>query len=131
MSALWEARTPNEKMARALEDAGREDIAWEPWTRCLTCGQDDIRKPDICPRCGGACYQPARSFTHDLNATVDALNALGLRWQKTGVKTVAVWRYGEQAEIQPADDATPAALATAFVQAALRVLGEEETGDLG
>ena len=75
--------------------------------------------------------EPGRSATVDfcgsLDAAVAALIALGLQWQKTGVKTVAVWRYGEHAEIQPADDATPAALATAFVQAALKVLGKEES----
>ena len=73
----------------------------------------------------------APNYCGSLDAYVSALIALGLQWQKTGVKTVAVWRYGEHAEFLPADDDTPAALATALVQAALRVLGEEETGDLG
>ena len=73
----------------------------------------------------------APNYCGSLDASVSALIALGLQWQKTGVKTVAVWRYGEHAEFQPADGTTPAALATALVQAALQVLGEEETGDLG
>ena len=72
-------------------------------------------------------HRTPKEFCYSLDAAVTALNALGLEWQKTGVKTVAVWRYGEHAEIQPADDATPAALATAFVLAALACLGKEET----
>ncbi len=127
MSALWEARTPNEKMAYALESAGREDIAWEPWTRCLICGQDDIRKPDVCPRCGGACYQPARPFTSDANAALDALVALGLECHKVGARTVDVFPRSRIANaMEDACDDSPAALATALVQAALEVLKSEE-----
>ena len=71
----------------------------------------------------------APNYCGSLDTAMTALNALGLQWQKTGVKTVAVWRYGEHAEIQPADDATPAALATALVRAALAVLQREEATD--
>jgi hypothetical protein len=76
-------------------------------------------------------HRTPKEFCYSLDAAVTAIQALGLQWQKTGDKTVAVWRYGEYAEFQPADGATLAALAAALVQATLRVLGEEETGDLG
>ena len=80
-----------------------------------------------CGEPGGLERHIPTDYCGSLDASVSALIALGLQWQKTGVKTVAVWRYGEHAEIQPADDATPAALATALVLGALQVLGEEET----
>ena len=77
----------------------------------------------------------ALHYCGSLDAAVAALNALGLGYifQKTHDKTTAyvnVWRPGGwrgHREDVPTPNDTPAALATALVQAALKVLGEEET----
>ena len=88
----------------------------------ITIAQADVLRLDYCT---------------NLNAIVDALNALKLDWAYYPVylSVHVMERHWEGANRQvktcQAADTTPAALATAFVQAALKVLGEEETGDLG
>ena len=76
-----------------------------------------------------------KEFCYSLDAAVAALNALGLGWQRfyadgwhlaVGPRDVLAGPWLDS--LYPDDLAAPAALATALVQAALRVLGEEETG---
>ena len=122
----------NRALAEQLEAADRADLAYEPWTTCPECKQDDIRQPTDCPRCGAEMVRTPRAFCTDLNAAVTALNALGLEWYKVGARTVGVFPRSRIANaMEDACDAAPASLATALVQAALRVLGEEEKDDLG
>ena len=72
-------------------------------------------------------------YCTNLNSIVDALNALGLDWAYYPVylSVHVMERHWEGANRQvktcQAADTTPAALATALVQAALRVLGKEES----
>lgn len=107
----------NQALAEALETAGRADLAYEPWTTCPECVEDDIRQPENCPRCGAEMVRTPRAFCTDLNAVVTALTTLGLQWNKEGPwVTVRGWWSERQS------DSTSAALATALVQAAVTVL---------
>ena len=83
-------------------------------------------------------HRTPKEFRNSLDAAVAALNALGLGWQRfyadgwhlaVGPRDVLAGPWLDS--LYPDDLAAPAALATALVQAALQVLGEEETGDLG
>ena len=76
-------------------------------------------------------HRTPKEFCYSLDAAVAALNALGLYYTSVvghGIPhvTVEIPRLGAY-ETRYARDTTPAALATALVQAALRVMGEEET----
>ena len=84
----------------------------------ITMAQADVLRLDYCT---------------NLNAIVDALNALGLRWWYTGAGGWVIpslsdgsYSINGQQPFTVSDRATPAALATALVRAALKVLGEEE-----
>ena len=121
----------NRALAEKLEACDRADLAYQPWTTCPECKQDDIRQPADCPRCGAEMERTPRPFCTNLNAAVDALNALGLSYTPVVEHviahiTVEIPRLGAY-ETRYATDTTPAALATALVRAALKVLGEEET----
>lgn len=122
----------NRALAEQLEAADRADLAYEPWTTCPECEQDDIRQPTDCPRCGAEMERTPRPFCTNLNAAVDALNALKLDWAYYPVylSVHVMERHWEGANRQvktcQAADTTPAALATALVQAALAVLKSEE-----
>lgn len=73
-------------------------------------------------------------FIHNLDTTLDALNALGLEWAyMPGYHSVHVmdrWDVGGEPPRRVATghlrDTSPRAFATALVQAALTLLGEEE-----
>ena len=114
-------------LAEKLEACDRADLAYEPWTTCPECKQDDIRQPADCARCGAEMVRTPRAFCTDLNAAVTALNALGLEWHKVGARTVVVFSPTVDATETASDD-TPAALATALVQATLACLGGEAQG---
>lgn len=118
----------NQALAEALETAGRADLAYEPWTTCPECVQDDIRRPANCSRCGAEMVQTVRAFCTDLAGAVDALNALGLLWavEPTSGKTLVVIVRHSEANRTITDAlnawASPVAIATALVQAAVTVL---------
>ena len=117
----------NRALAEKLEACDRADLAYEPWTTCPECKQDDIRQPADCPRCGAEMVRTPRAFCTDLNAAVTALNALGLEWHKVGARTVDVFPRSRIANaMEEACDAAPAALATALVLGALAVLENTE-----
>lgn len=80
---------------------------------------------DIC-RERAVVAELARDYCGSLDAAVEALNALGLKWSITqgdGVSAAVVWRTH-------ATGRTPAALAMALVRAALEILGKGGVGEL-
>ena len=78
-------------------------------------------------------HRTPKEFCYSLDAAVAALNALGLSYTPVvghGIPhvTVEIPRLGAY-ETRYATDTTPAALATALVQAALALLEREEEND--
>ena len=92
------------------------------------------RLDGVCPACHGV-DDLLLDFTEDMNLTIQALNALGLDFSvgRAADNLGRFWggwvRRGDRGtvlyECVKALDSTPAALATALVEAALRVLGDD------
>lgn len=83
---------------------------------------------EYCWQCG----ETDPDYSGNMNATIDALNALGLWWSYSpdgALPDVSVWPIGQKALAEHADpdDYTPAALATAIVQAVVQVLKSDRT----
>ncbi len=81
-------------------------------------------------------HRTPKEFCYSLDAAVAALNALGFRWWYTGAGGWVIpslsdgsYSINGQQPFTVSDRATPAALATALVQAALAVLKSEEETD--